>query len=169
MKARAVHRIVLPLLRARPPLALLAFLACAIAGGSAGAQESGRAAPCTARVSNGPTFVFGNEAGTLHPRTIKLWADGSMRVGASARTAPDSILADSVRTLARDAHRSAFWTTVAPPITRPTRNPDVTREYIDALLSCGHRHSLYPADEEPVAFRELLRRLHAIAGLAGVR
>ena len=77
------------------------------------------------------------------------------------------MLADSVRALARDAHRSAFWTTAGPPITRPTRNPDVARAYIDASLSCGHHRSLYPADEEPPPFRALLRRLNAIARLAG--
>lgn len=151
-------------------LAALAFAACAIATGSAGAQAVGRAASCTARLaSHGPTFVFGNEAGTLHPRTIRLWVDGSMQDGNRARTRGSPAVADSVRSLARDARRSEFWSMQSPAITRPTRNPDIAREYIDASLTCGRHHLLYPADEEPAAFSQLLLRLEAVAGLASRR
>jgi len=60
-------------------------------------------------------------------------------------------------------------TVIAPPITQPTRNPDVAREYIDVWLSCGHRRWLYPADEAPAAFDALWRRLDSLGALAGAR
>lgn len=119
--------------------------------------------------SHGATFVWGNEAGTLKHRMNRLWADGSMQLSGGERTMPNGALADSVRSLAADARRSAFWTTTSPPIVRPTRNPDMAREYVEVHLRCGNRRSLYPADAEPPAFAALVRRLDAIAGLAPKR
>ena len=56
-----------------------------------------------------------------------------------------------------------------PRITRPTRNPDMARRYLEVHLRCGTKRSLYPADAEPVAFHELLTRLSAVAELAVAR
>jgi len=128
------------------------------------------ATSCPPRAAvHGAAFVFGNDGGNLRPSATRLWADGSVRGHGGSRTAPNAMIADSVRELARFARRSAFWTTAAPPITRPTRNPDMAREYIEAHLQCGAKRSLYPADAEPAPFRELHRRLATIAKLAGTR
>jgi hypothetical protein len=136
-----------------------------------GAQRSAPATPaasCAPRqTGSGPAFVRGNQGGTLRPHAVRLWADGSVRTGAHARTTANQAIADSVRAIATDVRHSALWGTIAPPITRPTRNPDVAREYIEVSLTCGHRRWLYPADETPAAFDALSRRLDALARLAG--
>jgi hypothetical protein len=154
----------------------LAMIIAAIAASPARAQSDARpgtrssasisCAPLAS--SRGPTFVWGNEAGTLRPRRLRLWADGSLD-DTHARTRGRAEIADSVRALATEARRSAFWTTVSPPITHPTHNPDLAREYVAVALTCGHRRSLYPVDAEPPAFSALLRRLNAIARLAEAR
>lgn len=119
--------------------------------------------------ARGPAFVFGNEAGNLQRSATKLWANGSVQLRGGARTAPNAAIADSVKLLASATRHSSFWTTVAPRITRPTRNPDMAREYVEAHLRCGTKRSLYPADAEPAAFRELFARLVAVAELAARR
>ena len=113
--------------------------------------------------------MFGNEGGNLKRTATRLWANGSVQLAGGRRTGPDAALADSVAALARFTRQSAFWTTAAPRITRPTRNPDMAREYVEAHLQCGARRSLYPADAEPEPFHELYRRLTNIATLAGAR
>ncbi|MFL5563427.1 MAG: hypothetical protein ACJ79K_18325 [Gemmatimonadaceae bacterium] len=116
--------------------------------------------------SRGAAFAWGNEGGTLKRRANRLWADGSIQPAGGARTAPNGALADSARVLAAEARRSPFWTTKSPPITRPTRNPDLAREYVEVHLRCGSHRALYMADAEPPAFAALVRRLNAIIGLA---
>lgn len=151
----------------------LAMIIAVIAACPARAQSSARPDRRSSRSiscapipsSEGPTFVWGNEAGTLRPRRLRLWADGSLE-DAGVRTRRRAEIADSVRALATEARRSAFWTTVSPPITHPTHNPDLAREYIAVALTCGHRRSLYPVDAEPATFSALVRRLNAIARLA---
>jgi hypothetical protein len=113
--------------------------------------------------------VFGNAGGNLQRNATKLWANGSVQLRGGARTAPNAAIADSVRALADAARHSSFWVTVAPRITRPTRNPDMAREYVEAHLRCGTKRSLYPADAEPAAFHELFTRLTAVAELAARR
>jgi len=142
-------------------------LAPAVAGAQGSPPASARLACTPRQPGHGPVFVRGNEAGTLRPSTIAFWADGSMRATAHARTAANRAIADSVRMIAGDVRRSPLWTTVAPPITRPTRNPDIAREYVEVSLSCGRRRWLYPADAMPAVFDALSRRLDALAGLAG--
>jgi len=157
---------------ARARRVMEAVVLCASLPVLAGAQGAPRPAPrgCPPRrAASGPAFVFGNEGGNLRRTATKLWADGSIRSAAQQRTAADAAIADSVAVLARFARASSFWTTLAPKITRPTRNPDVAREYVEAHLQCGSRRSLYPADAEPPAFHELITRLNAVADLAARR
>jgi hypothetical protein len=119
--------------------------------------------PCAPRLTaQGATFFFGNEGGNLKRSGIRLWANGSVQVGSGRHTAPDPALADSVAALAGFARRSAFWTTTARPITKPTRNPDMARHFVEARLRCGTKSALYAADNEPAAFHELFARLTGI-------
>lgn len=162
---RSMHRTPGGLLR---PLIVLLLVATASVARPQGQHANGN--PCAPRAATrGPTFVFGNDGGNLRRSAVRLWADGSARVGAGPRSAPDAAIADSVRALALLARESAFWTTVSPRITRPTRNPDMTREYVEVHLRCGSKRSLYPADAEPAAFHELFVRLSAVAKLAAAR
>ena len=150
----------------------LAMMVCAwvpAVSAALGTRHPGARSCAPRGTTHGPAFVFGNEGGNLKRSATKLWADGSMQLGASPRTAPDAALADSVAALARLARQSSFWTTTAPKITRPTRNPDMARRYVEAHLQCGTKRSLYPADAEPAAFQELMTRLTAVAELAGSR
>ena len=138
----------------------------------ASAQGAGRQAAksCAPRgTAHGPVFVFGNEGGNLKRSATKLWADGSVQVLPGRQSAPDPAIADSVAALARFARQSSFWRTNAPRITRPTRNPDMAREYVEAHLQCGTKRSLYPADAEPAAFHELITRLATVAALSARR
>lgn len=127
-------------------------------------------APCAPRITaRGATFFFGNEGGNLKRSGTRVWADGSIQTGAGPRTAADRALADSVVALARLARQSAFWTTTARPITKPTRNPDMARHFVEVHLRCGTKGALYPADSEPAAFHELFERLGAITNAATER
>ena len=152
-------------------IALAMIMAAALPSvAAAQAARSATQGACGPRATTrGPAFVFGNQGGNLQRSATKLWADGSVQVGKGARTAPDAAIADSVKALATLARRSSFWTTRAPRITRPTRNPDMAREYVEAHLRCGTKRSLYPADAEPAAFHELFTRLTAVAALAARR
>ena len=153
-------------------LLALAIILCACLPVLAAAQGARQPAANNCpprRTARGPVFVFGNEGGNMKRSASKLWANGSVQVVPGRRTAPDAAIADSVAALSRFARQSAFWTTTAPRITRPTRNPDMARHYLEAHLQCGTKRSLYPADAEPAAFHELITRLTAVAGLAAGR
>ena len=161
-----------PSIAARARLLVLVMILCACLPALAAAQGARRppTKSCAPRAAaHGPAFVFGNEGGNMKRSATKLWADGSVQVVPGRRTAPDPAIADSVAALARFARQSAFWTTTAPRITRPTRNPDMARHYLEAHLQCGTKRSLYPADAEPAPFHELITRLTAVAGLAAGR
>ena len=150
----------------------LAIIVCAGLPAFVSAQATHRsvAQNCAPRATpRGPAFVFGNEGGNLKRSASKLWANGSVQLAGGRRTAPDAAIADSVVALARFARQSSFWTTTAPRITRPTRNPDMARHYLEVHLRCGTKRSLFPADAEPAAFHELLTRLTAVAQLAAAR
>ena len=119
---------------------------------------------CAPRASaQGAAFVFGNGGGNLKRSFTRLWADGSLQPASGRRSPPNAALDDSVAALARFARESAFWTTIAPRITRPTRNPDMARHFLEVHLRCGAKTSVYPADAEPAAFHELFTRLTAIS------
>ena len=153
-------------------LAALAAVAMTAAPALAPAQGARptTARSCAPRASaRGPVFTFGNAGGNLRRSATKLWADGSVQVVPGRRTAADTAVADSVRALAHFARQSSFWTTTAPRITRPTRNPDVAREYLEVHLQCGVKRSLYPADAEPAPFHELFSRLTNIARSGAAR
>jgi hypothetical protein len=157
---------------ARARLVALTIAVCSALPALASAQGARRPAvkSCAPRATaHEPAFVFGNEGGNLKRVATKLWADGSAQLPGGRRTAPDPAIADSVAALARFARQSSFWTTIAPKITRPTRNPDMARHYVDAHLQCGTKRSLYPADTEPAPFHELFTRLAAVADLAAAR
>jgi hypothetical protein len=46
--------------------------------------------------------------------------------------------------------------------TRPTRNPDAARQYIDLHSACGAKHVEYASGEGAPVFRELYTRLDAV-------
>jgi len=134
------------------------------------AQRAPGRAQCAPRAPvAGPTFTFGNEGGNLRRSATKLWANGSMQAARGRRSLPNAALADSVKALARFARQSGFWTTTAPRITRPTRNPDMARHFLEVHLGCGAKSAIYPADAEPAPFHELFSRLTAIAERAAPR
>ncbi len=150
--------------------ALRLALAALIAAPIAVRAQHPHSSACAPRGSvNGPAFIAGNKAGNLRRSWTKFWADGSTQVAGAARSAPDRAIADSVAVLAEFARRSRFWSRTPAPITRPTRNPDMTRHYVEAHLRCGAKRSVYPADAEPADFHELFTRLAAVAKLTSSR
>ena len=154
-----------------PIASFVALIALAVPATAIGqVARSAATRSCAPRAAGrGPVFIFGTEGGNLRRSATKLWIDGSVKPEAGGRTAGDAALADSVSALARFARQSSFWTTIAPRITRPTRNPDMARHYVEVHLRCGVKRSLYPADAEPTEFRELFSRLSALARSAAAR
>jgi len=111
------------------------------------------------------SFAFGSTGGTLRPDTVYLDADGTVRWSSRAsETRVAHIPRDSVRSLAHLAWSRAFLSLPTAP-TRPTRNPDAARSFVDVRSACGrHKHVEAVFEESRPAFRQLLSRLEHLVG-----
>jgi hypothetical protein len=67
----------------------------------------------------------------------------------------------ALRDLARRAWTGGFVRLPTAP-TRPTRNPDAARQYIEIHSACGAKHVEYVSGEGAPVFRELYTRLDAL-------
>lgn len=95
---------------------------------------------------------------------MRIGTDGAVsRLVQGAWVPVDSAIArDAVTGLARVAWSNGFTRLPAAP-SRPTRNPDVARDYIDVRSSCGTKHVESAAGEGAAPFKELLALLTLVA------
>ena len=110
------------------------------------------------------SFRFGLTGGNLMPSGTEITARGEIRQRSMERVGPVSghVSPRAVRALAQRAWRGGF-AALPPAPTRPTRNPDVARPYIELHSACGFHHVEYgPGDESPL-FRDLHARLTRLA------
>jgi hypothetical protein len=111
-------------------------------------------------------ITFGHTGGTLKPSGLRIAANGMVRPvgsGAGIPHSAESVSRAAVRGMARQAWRGPFASLPAAP-TRPTRNPDAARQFIELQSACGSKHVEYAAGEGAPAFNDLYARLEALAG-----
>jgi hypothetical protein len=116
-------------------------------------------------------ITFGYTGGTLKPSGLRIAADGTVKpigVGAGMTHSAESVPRNAVRRMARLGWTGPFVSLPTAP-TRPTRNPDAARQYIELRSACGGRggtkHVEYADGEGAPAFRDLYARLQALAGV----
>ncbi len=108
------------------------------------------------------SFTFGLTGGTLKPVALELSADGTVRkTGEQTGPVLGTVARKSVATLARRTWRSGFAELPTAP-TRPTRNPDVARRFIEIHSACGSHHVEYALGSEPLLFHALYARLNRL-------
>jgi hypothetical protein len=110
------------------------------------------------------TLTFGRTGGSIKPAALRVNVDGSLsqRVDGGDFTPTGRMLArDAVTGLARIAWSIGFTRLPTAP-TKPTRNPDAARDFVEIQSACGHKHVEYAAGEGAPAFRELLALLQAV-------
>ena len=112
------------------------------------------------------TFEFGRTGGSIRPASIHIVADGTVMAARGDTAAPMTRLRtipEAVVTgLARLAWTGGF-STLRPAPTRPTRNPDASRAFIDVRSACGRHRVEYAMGEEAQRFRELYALLEMAA------
>jgi hypothetical protein len=126
------------------------------------ARAQGLEAGCDKEATT--SFRFGLTGGDLMPSATELTSAGYIRHRTQERIGPFTgrVPRKTVLTLARRAWRGGFGA-LPPAPTRPTRNPDAARQYIELHSACGFHHVEYgPGDESPL-FRELYARLTSLA------
>lgn len=110
------------------------------------------------------TITFGRAGGSIKPAALRVNADGSLsqRVDGGDFTSTGRTLArDAVAGLAHLAWSGGFTRLPTAP-TKPTRNPDAARDFIEIQSACSHKHVEYAGGEGAPAFRELLALLQAV-------
>jgi hypothetical protein len=107
------------------------------------------------------TITFGRTGGNLRGSTTRIATDGTVTRDGEPATPPRPLSRDVVSGLARLAWSGGFATLRAAP-TRPTRNPDESRDYIEVKSACGTKHVETVREQAPAAFRELLAMLEAL-------
>ncbi len=113
------------------------------------------------------SISFGHVGGTLKPTGLRIAADGRVHpVGgdSAARHAPRAVSTRELRRLVRRGWTKEFMSLPTAP-TRPTRNPDAARDFIELRSACGSKHVEYPGGEGPPPFRELYRELERLTGV----
>jgi hypothetical protein len=100
------------------------------------------------------SFTFGNVGGTLVPTGLEISRAGQVR--------------DSVIAAARFAWRSGFARLPTAP-TKPTRNPDAARHFIELHSDCGTKHVEYGPGDESSVFQQLWDRLSRLTTSTGQR
>ena len=152
----------MPLRRSR--IALLLSLAMPIAP-LAHAAAQGIEAGCDKAGTT--SFRFGLTGGDLMPSATEITAAGTVRTRGQERIGPviGHVRRASVLALAKHAWRSGFGA-LPPAPTRPTKNPDAARQFIELHSACGFHHVEYgPGDGSPL-FRELYARLKQLTATA---
>jgi hypothetical protein len=133
-------------------------------GRDASAQAARRAPVRCDRVAT-TSFEFGRTGGNLRGTSIRIGPDGaiSRRLTGGAWVPADSAIPrDAVTGLARVAWTNGFTGLPTAP-SRPTRNPDIARDYIDVRSGCGTKHVESAPGEGAPLFRELLALLTLVA------
>jgi hypothetical protein len=113
------------------------------------------------------TITFGYTGGTLKPSGLRIAADGTVKPigsGAGMTHNVESVPHDAVRRMARLGWSGPFVSLPTAP-TRPTRNPDAARQFIELHSACGTKHVEYADGEGAPVFRDLYARLQALAGV----
>jgi len=131
-----------------------------ILGRDVNAQASRRASSTCDRIAT-TSFEFGRTGGNLRGTSIRIAADGavSRRLAGGAWVPADSAVPrDAVTGLARIAWTNGFTRLPTAP-SRPTRNPDIARDYIDVRSNCGTKHVESAPAESARPFRELFSLL----------
>jgi hypothetical protein len=142
-------------------LILLALGARAVVGQGASAP-SPRTRACD-RVAT-TEITFGRAGGSIRPAGLRVGVDGTVtRTGDSVSGSPPvgTLSPETVRGLARLAWTNGFAALPTAP-TRPTRNPDAARDFIELRSPCGRKHVEYATGEGAPVFRELYALLTAL-------
>jgi hypothetical protein len=147
--------------------ACIAALSVFVTSAQAGAQATSATSRARACDRVGTTVIsFGQTGGNIRPGGIRIGVDGTVtRTDDSVSGSPAALSRDAVRGLARLAWTSEF-TALPPAPTRPTRNPDAAREFIELRSPCGSKHVEYAAGEGAPIFRELYALLTALTSVA---
>jgi hypothetical protein len=142
------------------PVALAATI-CLLAGWSIPAAAQHAWCDTIATTS----IVFGRTGGNIRPSTFLLRVDGTVEdSNDSANTTPVATVSRAdVRRLARTGWRGAFATLPTAP-SRPTRNPDAARDFVELRSACGTKHVEYVSGTGAPAFRAIYQRLIGAAG-----
>jgi hypothetical protein len=116
------------------------------------------------------SFTFGNVGGTLVPTGLEISRAGQVRRrdGSHPGALLGSVPRDSVIAAARFAWRSGFARLPTAP-TKPTRNPDAARHFIELHSDCGTKHVEYGPGDESSVFQQLWDRLSRLTTSTGQR
>jgi len=130
-------------------------------GPAATAEAQRRRSTTACDPTTSTSFTFGLTGGNLRPTGFRIAPTGAIA------SVPDTAAARSITPAAVSALARLAWSqefTVLPEApTRPTRNPDAVREFIDVVSACGRKHVEYASGEGARAFRELYDLLVALA------
>lgn len=110
------------------------------------------------------TITFGRTGGSIKPTALRANVNGSLSQrmdGGEFTSTGRTLPVDAVSGLARLAWSGGFTRLPTAP-TKPTRNPDAARDFIEIQSACGHKHVEYAGGEGAPAFRELLALLQAL-------
>jgi hypothetical protein len=115
------------------------------------------------------TITFGYTGGTLKPSGLRIAANGTVKPigsGAGMIHSVESVPRTAVLRIARLGWSGPFVSLPTAP-TRPTRNPDAARQFIELHSACegDTKHVEYADGEGAPAFRDLYARLQALAGV----
>lgn len=113
------------------------------------------------------TIAFGHTGGTLKPSGLRIAANGMVKPIGSGAGVPHragSVARNAVRRMARLGWSGPFASLPTAP-TRPTRNPDAARQFIELRSACGSKHVEYADGEGAPAFRDLYARLQTLTGV----
>ncbi|MEO7457465.1 MAG: hypothetical protein ABIY52_14465 [Gemmatimonadaceae bacterium] len=110
------------------------------------------------------SFELGRTGGNLRSDGTRIGADGRItkQVNGAWVAVGTPASRDAVAGLARLAWSNGFTKLPTAP-TKPTRNPDAARDYIDVHSACGSKHVEYANGEGAPPFRELLALLQLMA------
>ena len=140
------------------PRSMLVIILSLTAVARGAAQGRVPTKPCDPTTTT--SIEFGHTGGNLRPTSLRLASNGSiLRMPDS--TATGAIPSAAVSALARLAWMEEFVALPEAP-TRPTRNPDATREFIEVRSACGRKHVEYPSGEGARVFRELYDLLASV-------
>jgi hypothetical protein len=146
----------------RPLALILVALAARTIAGQGVAASSPRSRACD-RVAT-TEITFGRTGGSIRPAGLRVGTDGIVtRAGDSVSGSPPvvTLSRETVRGLARLAWTNGFAALPTAP-TRPTRNPDAARDFVELRSPCGRKHVEYAAGEGAPVFRELYALLTAL-------
>ena len=148
------------------PVRTRAILGAAVAAALLLPVHSAAAQPGTCDRVGTTSIAFGRTAGNIKPAILLLRTNGNLvRIDSARMSQLATVPVTEVQRLARRGWTGPFATLPESP-TRPTRNPDMARDFVELRSACGVKHVEYAMGEGPPAFRELYDALAAIAGNA---